>query len=129
MKYIKSRSNFLNEKKHNLILEGGLENNINWGDSLVGKLFMSAFRLGSSGAKNLKLNGLKNSLRDTLYNDTQSAVQEVLSEEDKESYKELTEEINILSKVDGLLDELKKGDIKLAEESYIKAINIMHQHI
>ena len=29
MKYIKSRSNFLNEKKHNLILEGGLENNIN----------------------------------------------------------------------------------------------------
>ena len=121
MKYIKSRSNFLNEKKHNLILEGGLENNINWGDSLVGRLFMSAFRLGSSGAKNLKLNGLKNSLRDTLYNDTQSAVQEVLSEEDKESYKELTEEINILSKVDGLLDELKKGDIKDIQ-SYMKSI-------
>ena len=36
---------------------------------------------------------------------------------------------SIVCEETSLLDELKKGDIKLAEESYIKAINIMHQHI
>ena len=74
MKYIKSRSNFLNEKKHNLILEGGLQNDINWGDSLVGRLFSSAFRLGAKAINTKRLDGLGNTLRNRLLKDTLKSV-------------------------------------------------------
>ena len=119
MKYIKSRSNFLNEKKHNLILEGGLQNDINWGDSLVGRLFSSAFRLGSKAINNKRLDGLGNTLRDRLLKDTFQSVTDE-NPEIKEQVKEFERRLYLLSKEEGLLDVLKTGkinDIKLYMES------------
>ena len=111
MRYIKSRSNFLNEKKHNLILEGGLENDINWGDSLVGRLFSSAFRLGAKAINNKRLDGLGNTLRDRLLKDTFQSVTDE-NPEIKEQVKEFERRLYLLSKEEGLLDVLKTGKIK-----------------
>lgn len=119
MKYIKSRSNFLNEKKHNLILEGGLENDINWGDSLVGRLFSSAFRLGSKAINSKRLDGLGNTLRNRLLKDTLKSVTDE-NPELKEQLKEFERRLYLLSKEEGLLDVLKTGkitDIQLYMES------------
>ena len=111
MKYIKSRSNFLNEKKHNLILEGGLENDINWGDSLVGRLFSSAFRLGAKAINSKRLDGLGNTLRNRLLKDTLKSVTDE-NPELKEQLKEFERRLYLLSKEEGLLDVLKTGKIK-----------------
>ena len=111
MKYIKSRSNFLNEKKHNLILEGGLENDINWGDSLVGRLFSSAFRLGAKAINTKRLDGLGNTLRNRLLKDTLKSVTDE-NPELKEQLKEFERRLYLLSKEEGLLDVLKTGKIK-----------------
>ena len=111
MKYIKSRSNFLNEKKHNLILEGGLQNDINWGDSLVGRLFSSAFRLGAKAINSKRLDGLGNTLRNRLLKDTLKSVTDE-NPELKEQLKEFERRLYLLSKEEGLLDVLKTGKIK-----------------
>lgn len=111
MKYIKSRSNFLNEKKHNLILEGGLQNDINWGDSLVGRLFSSAFRLGTKAINTKRLDGLGNTLRNRLLKDTLKSVTDE-NPELKEQLKEFERRLYLLSKEEGLLDVLKTGKIK-----------------
>lgn len=111
MRYIKSRSNFLNEKKHNLILEGGLQNDINWGDSLVGRLFSSAFRLGAKAINSKRLDGLGNTLRNRLLKDTLKSVTDE-NPELKEQLKEFERRLYLLSKEEGLLDVLKTGKIK-----------------
>ena len=76
MKYIRSRSEFLNHKKHNLILEGGLENDINWGDSLVGRLFSSMFRVAKMGVDIKRMDGTGSALRDLFNKSVETSIKD-----------------------------------------------------
>ena len=131
MKYIKSRSNFLSErKKYNLILEGGLENDINWGDSLLGRLFMSVFRMGSNAINSKRIDGLANSLRNVLSEDVRNSITDENPELEEEINK-LNRRLVILSNTQGLLQVLKTANIQqiqlfmegMSDDNIVEVIN------
>ena len=118
MKYIRSRSEFLNHKKHNLILEGGLENDINWGDSLAGRLFSSIFRVAKMGVDTKRMDGLGNSLRKVFNESLDSSIKDP---NNVKKIKQTKLRLEILGYVEGLIEVLKKAKVKDIKE-YIKSI-------
>ena len=116
MRYIKSRSEFLNHKKHNLILEGGLENTINWGDSVVGRLFASIFRVAKMGVDIKRIDGAGNTLRKLFLDATKEGFKDPKKRQILET---IEENIKLTGYVDGLIEQLKTGNVKNIQQYII----------
>lgn len=127
MKYLKSRSQFIEnrrnkliteEKKYNLILEGGLENTINWGDSVVGRLFASMFRIAKMGVDLKRIDGAGNALRKLFADATKDAFK---NPESKSRLENKLKIIDSVGYVETLIDKLETAEIQDIQ-NYIKLI-------
>lgn len=119
MKYISNRKDFLRNRKNNIVQplneeatrfemggRGPMGNDINWGDSLVGRLFNSVLRVVSARVKTKQLDGLQTELRKALDSIIDLAEFNSLDVENKQKA------INSSAKkvYDTFLDELENAD-------------------
>src|ERR1035437_9834740 len=102
MKYILDKSSF---KKELLITEdsGPLENNISWGDSLVGRLLFSLFRLVQVGVDKGKISYQLSRLEKVLNNPIYSKLKE------EEGFKNGVKEIQDGAAQDTLVDTMENN--------------------
>lgn len=105
MKYIRSRSEYLKFHKSETLNEGGLENDINWGDSLVGRLFASIFRMGKQKYNSKRVDGLLKGLEEVFKKAENSPYLE------DEVIKSEAKKVKSYGESEGLLDVLKEGDV------------------
>lgn len=125
MKYLKSRSQFIEnrrnkliteEKKYNLILEGGLENDLKWGDTVVGRIFASMFRVAKMGVDIKRIEGAGNALRQLFLNATREGFKDPKLKEDLET---IENNIKLTGYVDGLIEQLKAANVKNIQQYII----------
>ncbi len=113
MKYLKSRTLFIEDRKLNFNKDNiseALQNDITWGDSLVGRLMASIFRMGKLGVDIIGMKGLLSRLENTI---NKSVIDEV--SKNNSEFNELKETVKKKSIKEGISDTLSTKPTKTSD--------------
>ena len=113
MKYLKSRTLFIENRKLEFNKENiseALQNDITWGDSLVGRLMASIFRMGKLGVDMISIKGLLTRLENVI---NQSVIDEV--SKNNNEFNELKENIKKKSIKEGIVDTISDKPNKTSD--------------
>ncbi len=113
MKYLKSRTLFIENRKLDFNKENiseALQNDITWGDSLVGRLMASIFRMGKLGVDMVSIKGLLTRLENVI---NQSVIDEV--SKNNNEFNELKENIKKKSIKEGIVDTISEKPKKTSD--------------